>query len=137
MTPAMIESFRKTRPWVLFLGILGFIFTGIMILALLSVPLTGKWGSQSGGVAVGLLALLFQIVAAVFVYLMPAVLLCRYAGRIRDLLAAPNETAALESAIGAQRSFWRYTGILALVAVCIAVVAIVIISIAAVASLSK
>lgn len=137
MTPAMIESFRKTRPWVLFLGILGFIFTGIIILGFLGALLTGKWGSQPGGMVVGIFTLLFQTVAAVILYLMPAVLLCRYAGRIRDLLAAPNETAALENAIGAQKSFWRYTGIMALVAICIAVVAIVIALVAAVASVSK
>lgn len=103
----MIESFRKTRPWVLFLSILSFIFTGIMILALLSVPLSGKWGGRPGGVAVGIAVLLSQIVGTVLGYLMPAVLLCRYAARIRDLLATPNETAALESAIRAQQSFWK------------------------------
>ncbi|MCX7827279.1 MAG: hypothetical protein N2689_17250 [Verrucomicrobiae bacterium] len=126
MTTQIIASFQKTRPWVLFLSILGFISAGIMLLAGLAAPVTlvstGKPESIAGGVAL----FVFYSVAAVLFYLIPSVLLSRYAARIGDLLAAPNDVASLEAAIAAQKSFWRYVGIFALIGLCIGVLCLVV-----------
>jgi hypothetical protein len=130
MTPQTLESFQKTRPWVLFLSILGMIAAGFMFLVALFIPLgimfSNKAGSAPGVVPAAIGMCLAYLAMAVFSYLLPSVLLCRYAMRIRDLLAAPNDTATLEKAIGAQKSFWRYVGILSLVMICLVVVAFVI-----------
>lgn len=126
MTPQIIESFKKTRPWVLFLSILGFICAGLMFLAALVVPVTLCVQGKAESIAAGIGLFVVYSLSSVFFYLIPSVLLNRYASRIHKLLAATNDMASLEAAIGAQKSFWRYVGMLVLIGFCIGVLCLII-----------
>lgn len=110
----VVGLLRSTKPWVRFLAVLGFIGLALLVLgcfAILVIPLGGPMGSMPLGPRIG----------AAFAYLLmglvqfPAVLfLNRYAGRIARL-AASGDAGDLEDALRAQKSFWKYVGILTLV----------------------
>jgi len=132
MTAQIIASFQKTRPWVSFLSILGFIGAGLTFICALIVPVVAFGQGRAESIAAGIGMFIVYSLSAVFCYLIPSVLLSRYASRIRNFLAAANDMAALEAAIGAQKSFWRYVGILALIGLCVGVLCLVIALIAVV-----
>jgi hypothetical protein len=105
-----MRALQGTKPWVTFLAILGFVFTGLMILGGLAITATGtmsdrnKLGSGIGIVYVFLGALYFA----------PSFLLLRYGAAIRRLLDGGG-TDALTEALVRQKSFWRLIGIATLV----------------------
>jgi len=101
----------QTKPWVRFLSVLGFIGTGLAVIVFLV-------GSVGGGVAPGPMELIIMVPMGVLFYLVPSILLWRYANRINDFLGAANP-ASFSTALTAQKSFWKYLGILALIIVAI------------------
>lgn len=109
----VVGILRSTKPWVRFLSVLGFLGLALLVLGCLAIMVlpVGPMGSMPLGPRVG----------AAFVYLLvgliqfPAVLfLHRYAGRIASL-ATSGAPIDLEDALRAQKSFWKYVGILTLV----------------------
>jgi len=108
---------------VRFLSVLGFLGLALLVLgclAILVLPM-GPMGSMPIGPRIG----------AAFAYLLmglvqfPAVLfLSRYAGRI-SRLAASGAPSDLEDALRAQKSFWKYVGILTLVMMILYILVIV------------
>jgi len=119
----VVDILRSTKPWVRFLSVLGFLGLGLLVLgclAILVIPM-GPMGSMPIGPRIG----------ASFAYLLmglvqfPAVLfLSRYASRI-SRLAGTNAPIDLEDALRAQKSFWKYLGILTLVMMILYVLVIV------------
>ena len=109
----VVGILRSTKPWVRFLSVLGFLGLALLVLGCLAIIVLpmGPMGSMPIGPRIG----------AAFAYLLmgliqfPAVLfLHRYAGRIASL-AASGASSDLEDALRAQKSFWKYVGILTLV----------------------
>lgn len=126
VSSSVLESLRQTRPYVLFLGILGFIGTGLILLVAIFIVGAGAAGGGGGGpfpgasgVIVGIMYLLMGLL-----YIPPSLYLVRYAGRIKTLLAAPS-TSALEEALTAQKSFWKFVGIFMIVIMAFYLLAIV------------
>ncbi|MBL0313337.1 MAG: DUF4339 domain-containing protein [Holophagaceae bacterium] len=119
----VVGILKSTKPWVRFLSVLGFLGLALLVvgcIAILAVPM-GQMGSMTLG----------PRIAASFAYLLmgllqlPAVLfLSRYASRIARLATSgdPND---LEDALRAQKSFWKYVGILTLVMMILYLIAIV------------
>ena len=108
VTAKTVEMLRQTRPWVRFLAILGFIFAGLM----LAIGVIGGIVGLATDGPTGLIVLLYVPLA--LIYLLPSVYLNRYAGRIRDFEANPR-LEQLDGALEAQKSFWRFVGILMVV----------------------
>jgi hypothetical protein len=105
---------RSTRPWVMFLAVLGFIGTAFMVLASLfmfagaALPLHAKTSPT--------LYLMFGIVyllMTLFFCLIPAILLVRYSSAISRIPLSGQ--GALEDAIASQKTFWKYMGIFTIV----------------------
>jgi hypothetical protein len=118
----VVEALRQTKPWARLLAMLGFIGIGLMVLAslaMLAFESSMKIGLPRGfGVGMMLVYLFMaglQLPAALF--------LNRYASRIGDLLSSQSPSD-LQEALVAQKSFWRYIGILTLIVVCIYVLVI-------------
>ena len=105
MTAPVVEILAQTRPWVLFFSVLGFICCGLMV----AIGLFGGIFAIASGQAEGALLLLYPILG--LLYFFPSRFLLRYAQRIRDLSHSRNATD-LEAALSAQKSFWRFSGIL-------------------------
>jgi hypothetical protein len=108
VTGKTVEMLRQTRPWVRFLSILGFVFAALM----LAVGVIGGAVGMATGGPTGWVALLYIPLA--LIYLMPSIYLNRYAGRIRDFELRPR-LEQLDGALEAQKSFWRFVGIMMVV----------------------
>jgi hypothetical protein len=109
------RSLAQTKPWVLFISILGFIGTAIMIV-FVPVMLFVSVSNEVDGPAqvVMLLPILMMLGMTVLVYLIPSVLLWRYGRQIGRFLES-RTPATFAAAIAAQKRFWQYVGILAIV----------------------
>lgn len=107
----VVELLRKTKPWVRFLSVLGFIGLALMILAgLASLVMAASTGNFSGPQVIPMVGIFFMSLIQ-----FPALLfLSRYASRIKNLVVS-GHPQDLEDAIAAQKSFWKYLGILTIV----------------------
>ncbi len=122
-TSTMLQSLKETKPWVRFLSVLGFISTGLMVLAGLVTIVAGSFAPSMGAGLGALLGLAYLVMAAI--YIVPLVHLHRYANAIgRAALGAGTE--AVEEALSRQKSFWRTVGIITLVILGLYVIAIII-----------
>lgn len=101
VTPMMLQHLRDTRPWVLFLSIVGFIGIGLMIVGSLYMMTT------MGRMMPTWMFFIYMFVGVI--YLVPTMTLFRYAGAIAYVFNGGG-THALEEAIRLQRSFWRFVG---------------------------
>ena len=115
----VVELLLATRPWVRLMGILLFITAGLMTLGSLFVTFAGL--DLMAGVA---MAAAYLFIAVLF-YLIPGVYLFRYASRISDLEVS-RSMPQLENALEAQKTFWKYLGIVVLVIIGLYLCAILI-----------
>src|SRR6267142_5974567 len=139
ITPGMIESLRQTKPWVRLLSILGFVGSAFMVMGGLFVITASLAGATIGGslgrsfrgpsfLIIGILYLLFAVL-----YLFPSFFLFRYASAIAAMLR--GETVhGMEQALAAQKTFWRFVGIMAVVVLALYVIILVVVFVVAVAS---
>lgn len=106
VTLGTLEALQATKPWVRFMGVMGWIGTGIMVVVALVIFFSGL-ASQDRGLPAAM-GLLYLVLAGL--YVPPTLFLHRYASRIGDLLGS-NDAGDLEEALRAQKSFWKYVGI--------------------------
>ena len=102
---------QRTQPWVRFLAIMGFIIAGFMVLTGLAV---GAIGAATGNYQTLGIMVLYPIMGIVYVF--PSIFLLRYADRIKTFVASGQEQD-LAGALDAQRSFWKFAGILTIVSI--------------------
>ena len=122
------DILRRTVPWVRVMSVVLFISGGLMFVGglLFAVGVfAGRLGDRSG--ASGLPTLLVGVFYAAFgpFYLIPAVFLHRFASRAKAFVAAPRPDL-LEAALDAQRSYWKFIGILIIVGCVLAIGLLVI-----------
>jgi hypothetical protein len=96
------EMIASMARWQTFIATLGFLFTGLTVLVLLT---------QSVGTG-GFISMLMVLIA-IFFYLAPSVVLYRAAASARSF--ANLNGSSLNDVIATQRAFWRFVG----VAICI------------------
>lgn len=119
VTPAMLEALRKTKPWVRFLSILGFLGSAVMVLVGIGLAIFGmvagggSTDSPMGPIAMAGLGLVYVLLA--LLYIIPSRYLFRYASAIKRALDSPSKTQPIEEALGYQKSFWKFCGILMLI----------------------
>lgn len=110
----ILELMKQTKPWVRLISVLLFVSAGFGVLAIGVVLLGGMMGGL-GNVAdtPTMLMFVFQMLS-MLLYLIPAYYLFKYASAIGTLLQGGGESD-LEAALGYQKSFWRFSGILTLI----------------------
>ncbi|HEV3216356.1 MAG TPA: hypothetical protein VGZ27_11575 [Vicinamibacterales bacterium] len=106
----VIQILQRTEPWVRLASVVAFLLAGLMMAFAAEAIL----GGSSPRRFETLPFLLLYLVAGV-VFLVPAFHLHKYAGRIRAFVAQGHQVH-LEAALEAQRKFWAFTGVLALLA---------------------
>ena len=124
VTPSMIESLRATRPWALFLAILGFIAAGFMLISgLFSIVGFSAMShhSYSGPFPFFLMALLNILVG--LLYIVPSYFLLKYATSIGGVLNYGGQHS-MEQALSYQKSFWKFAGILSIISIVFAILGI-------------
>jgi hypothetical protein len=128
---SMAQQFlNQTRPWVRFISVMLFISAGFLILSALIMIGTGaafmgqnRFSSPMNALGPAVVGGFYLILS--LLYIAPGIFLHRYAGTI-TLLETSRTAQMLEDALKHQKSFWRYTGIVTLIAMIL--VAILIIS---------
>lgn len=109
-TRGTIDALRQTRPWVIFLGVLGFIGVGLMAL----IGLFGLLSLAAGGIRNSQALILVVYLPVALLYFFPSLFLTRYGARIGGFVRDPSHRG-LEAALTTQKSFWKFVGILTLV----------------------
>lgn len=131
VTQGVLAQLAGTKPWVRFMAVLMFIGTGFMLLAGIFMLLAGgamaavgnsQMGPIPGGILVGM-SVLYLVLAALYIY--PAIKLWKYADRIATLLNSKSVTD-LEGALGHQRSFWKFVGIMVIAIFALYIVAFIV-----------
>jgi hypothetical protein len=126
-SPKTVEYLSATRPWVLFLSVLGFIGAAFAVLVVLGSLAIGLMGEAAFGPEADNISLITALVYVpiVGVYVLFSVLLVRYASAIGRLLNS-GRTGDVEDALLKQKMFWKAAGITAIVGVgCIILAAII------------
>jgi hypothetical protein len=121
VTGSMIDSLRTTKPWAKFLAILGFVGVGFMILfGVAFIIFANMFSQQKDGPPpfMGFFYILFSVL-----YFVPAFYLYKYSSSIGSFLKS-NGAIDLESALSHQKSFWKFTGIVALIGMVLGVLGI-------------
>ena len=119
-SPEIYRALAGTRPWALFVGILGFIASGIG--AFVAIVRAAFWNSSSESKA-GFVANEMVILVAVVLVALASWFLFQYGRRIGIFLRT-QDTRDLERTLFSQRGFWQLTGIVAAVALVVAVLAL-------------
>ena len=116
VSPAIVEPLRRTKGWVRFLAILGFIGAGFMLLAALGMGVAWTVAPPTGAEEMLPLLIGYSVFlgAMAFLYVVPCLRLLRYASGIARL-EVQRDAGSLEHALEQQRSFWRFLGITAIV----------------------
>lgn len=123
ITNHMIDSMRSTRPWAMFLSIVGFISVGFMVLAGMIMMVVGSVVTQKlDGFPAVLLGIVYIIMS--FFYLVPSIYLFKYASAIGHFLDSMTE-AAMESALSYQKSLWRFVGIVVIIMFIVSILGII------------
>ena len=112
MSPRVIQALAGTKPWVRFCSVIGFILTGFMFLGALGMLVVGGMAELGGAAAFGVAA--FYVILGVL-YLYASIKLWSYGSHIRRLMMSQS-IWDLEAALEAQRSFWKFVGIMILIA---------------------
>jgi len=126
--PLLVAHCASTAKWVNFLAILATVLYSLAIVTMLGLGAAGIAAAPAlpGGASLGAgasVAVFFVYLAVLGIYVPALVHLFRYAAALRDFVTG-RTTAQLERALGFQKSFWKYVGILAIVGVALAVVSL-------------
>lgn len=107
-----VEMLRQTRPWVLFLGILGVIGLALMALGAFFMIIGSLAGQGQADVPFRFMAVMYGLMVAIYAY--PVICLMRYASRIKTFVVT-GATRDLDDALDAQRRFWKFLGIMVII----------------------
>jgi hypothetical protein len=112
------DILRRTQPWARLMAIIWLIGCAIMVCVGIVAGLAGIAANRPQ------IAALFVLYPAIgVIYFFPAMYVRRFANRARDY-AESGQLADLEAALDAQRSFWKFFGIMTLIGVAVAVVGV-------------
>jgi hypothetical protein len=120
VTARTVQLFGQTSLWVRIMSVITFIAGGFMVIGGLFMVALSALGNR--GNATDATVGIVYIVMAIF-YIIPGVLLSRYASKCRSFANLRSEQL-LEQAVEAQKSFWKYSAILALVIIALYLVII-------------
>ncbi|MGD9055675.1 MAG: hypothetical protein PVG40_03310 [Desulfobacterales bacterium] len=116
------KSLRATWPWTRLLSVLGFIGTGLMILAGLGVIVGESFIPVSEKTPPLVFMGILYILSSVF-YLVPSIWLSKFSTAVSVFLKS-GDAIELGKAIAYQKSFWKFIGILAVMSIALIVLGI-------------
>jgi hypothetical protein len=109
--PAAVAEIQGTKPWLRFLSILGFIGTGLCVLAALSMVAVGLFLKQRTPLMLGI-ALIYVFLAVFF--LLASLHLHQAANAAGKVIAVPT-TGNLAEFLSQNRKFWKLSSILLII----------------------
>jgi hypothetical protein len=106
---AVVEQLRNTRPWVIFMAVVGFMsaaLTALIGVGVMALPALGSKDTAGTATAVGII---YIVIGALCVW--PSVGLLRFGSAIGRLVRDPRQERLIV-ALDLQRSFWKVVGIM-------------------------
>jgi hypothetical protein len=147
LTDTMIRYLKGVSPWLRFIGIVGFISCGMLVLSgiifLVALPaMSSLWDSIEEletysdvlGAAFGVTMGLYFVIAAVL-YFFPSLFIYNFGSKIRSYLQSGTDQD-LEEAFKNNKSFWKFVGILTIIALAFIPVMFIVLIIVGVAASS-
>jgi hypothetical protein len=137
LTDTMLRHLRDASPWLRFIGIIGFISCGFLVLGgvfsfLSSSFVEGLWdGVPEVAEYAGFLEVFFGVFMGVYFIIFavltffPSLFVYSFGARIRSYLQSGMERD-LETAFKNNKSFWKFTGILVIISLAFIPVLLVI-----------
>ena len=122
ITGSMVDSMRSTRPWTMFLSVLGFIGAGLFLIigiVMLFMRALPRQDAQLANAFMGVMYIVFAVV-----YCFPSLYLFKYSNFVKLFYQSKNE-GHLESALSYQKSFWKFVGILSIITIVISILGII------------
>lgn len=120
----MIEAMRGTKPWVLMIGIILFVFAALTIIATVAIFAGGAFALAASGMeGAPMVAIAAFYGAFALVYFFLGLYLIKYNAAIGRLVTG-GQASDMEDALIAQRKFWRLAGIITLLFIVLFVVGI-------------
>jgi hypothetical protein len=125
-TSLMLAHLKSTRPWLLFIAILGIISCALLVIGGIILSAVGSLAAPAfGGAAAGTILVAYIVIAGLEV---PAIVfLFRFASAISSLLET-GKTHYMELALRYQKSYWKYIGSLIIVAIALGILAFIIVT---------
>jgi hypothetical protein len=128
LTVAMVSYLKDAAPWIRFIGILGYIGCGFMLVGgigiLSAIPFfAGQIPEGWGAGAVAGFCIIYIVIAALMFF--PSRFTYKFGSGIRNFLRS-NSGRELELAFKNNRSLWKFLGIMAIVNLAIVPVMLVI-----------
>ena len=114
MSSDVIRVLGATKSWVRFIAILGFLVTALILISAIVMFVMTRSASGFSLLAPGVLGGIYLVMGVI--YFVAAFKLNQYASRINDMLHQPSQVN-LVAALDAQRGFWKYLGILAILVI--------------------
>lgn len=150
ITSVMFEALKGASPWLRFMGIIGFIGAGVMVLVGIIFLATGGFAAGAlanvedasavgtgafGSVLTGMLggAVGFIYIALGMLYFFPARWTYLFGAKIRNYTVS-GSAAELEAALNSNKSLWKFNGVITIVGIAsipLFVIAAAIIAVAA------
>jgi hypothetical protein len=126
LTDAMLSYLKEASPWLKFVGVLGFISSGLPVIwglsmfaffplikeSLNSVPGLEVFGETSGMIFGMSMAVFFIGIGVVMIF--PSLFIYKKKKKIRDYLQTGSDLE-LELAFKINKSFWKFVGIFSIV----------------------
>jgi hypothetical protein len=112
VSDAAVELLRQTKPWVTLLSVVAFICTALMLLGGIGMMVAGALAPQGGAAPAAALGAVY--IPMSFLYIYPGLKLWSFSSSIGRLLAS-RSNMDLEAALGQQKSFWKFAGIVTIV----------------------
>ena len=132
ITTGIVDQLKRTRPWVLLISIIGFIFTVFMAIASVGMlfgggaMMSGMGGAQAAGLPNGMfMGMGVMYLVMTILYFVISLYLLKYAGAIKKFVAS-GTSQDMEHALKHQASFWKLVGILTLVTIVLMIVMMVV-----------
>lgn len=122
VSPDTIAQLAQTKPWVRFMSVMVWIGVIFMLLAAAGMLAMNLFGGASlknsplAGTEMISMVAFYGVMA--FIYIYPAAKLWAYANRIGSLNHS-RSTADLNEALGEQRRFWKFIGVMTVTILCL------------------
>jgi uncharacterized membrane protein SirB2 len=136
LTALMIRYLKEASPWLRFIGVLGYISVGFLVLAgiimMATAGISGAAAAGPLGALSGLAGIIYVPIGALAFF--PARFTHRFGSKIRHYLQSGAERD-LEEALKNNRSLWKFSGIVAIVYLSFIPVGIIVAVVVALVSL--
>jgi len=138
LTATMLKYLKEASPWLKFIGILGFISCGLIVLGAIVIIILSTVAAsllgEFGDIPIWLISPLYLAMGALLFF--PSLFTYNFGDKIRKFLVS-NSEEDLEEALKNNKSLWKFYGIMCIISLATTPVIIIVTVVVAVAAASN